>query len=943
MFAAITECGLLLGDHHQLPSKHRVGSYTSANAEQCAGTMVCDVLSQCILESFGADGGAEAANNTDRDSDDWRKMMKKKVWRAVHSMEVDVKLHRMIVNWLALPLDHCWMRIQHLDFQGGILRSLANPSMNPFNEVQQAYGQMIFERIASGSLKTLFWHVEPNVSDGAHGPIHDQVRATAVSMDLQVRLFFKKFGEPPFTLVALADPTKSFAEKVIICADFLAAFLCDLEPGMAEKIYNFYETAEQMASDEDLIELMGNWVEVSRITSMDVERLLALIKKSVSKKRAAAERICSSGMLTQWHASHISAGGADPKIVKLSDLIQAGAPLKAAKEKKPIPTKGRGHIEYCNEKYQERVQQNGGSFEKVAGLDLRKLLCAEYWGLPHLERQKWDSLAQSGDAENLCMPHAPERVDDYDRNQGGVLWNLSTKANIVNPELAKALLENYPGITHVGGLNSFSDVMRTRFLESLIVEDDGKVCPGAHVRRKTCWEKYPGVCEHEDEDFLPQVIKSAKILHKWAEQHVPCFCELRSTGTDGFEIVTWFFFAYQRKKDPRVGLATPCVPLDTNALAKEREVDDASNVKDNIFSSGANDDVSLDIDFKNLAAENEDLAGCMPESFDVMEGSLDFDFKQLAAENEDLARCVPESFDVMEDEGENEGLRDVEKAGEDKDVPGDVFLAIVKETSTGTFSLQTSFGMLKEHFAAHWPEAPATLGIVKLSYVNLDDRLDVVKLVEGAAEETCLLTAGKAETRSERFERDRQNKYEVAFRSIGKTEDIDDDDDMKSESGSTSTGSDEPFDDDDDRPKRRRRRDPPAPSPAPVPEPPAPPEPPVVPPVVPPVEPPAPPEPPEPEEPHVRIWLTRTGRKATCASCRGDLEKHSFRMLHHPDPRRNPDPRVWKRNWWTYHHLTPVCIGGTDVTLEELSDLIVDCSRLPKSFRESDEASGVGM
>ena len=78
MFATITECGLLLGDHHQLPSKHRVGSYTSANAEQCAGTMVCDVLSQCILESFGADGGAEAANNTDRDSDDWRKMMKKK-------------------------------------------------------------------------------------------------------------------------------------------------------------------------------------------------------------------------------------------------------------------------------------------------------------------------------------------------------------------------------------------------------------------------------------------------------------------------------------------------------------------------------------------------------------------------------------------------------------------------------------------------------------------------------------------------------------------------------------------------------------------------------------------------------------------------------------------------------------------------------------------------
>ena len=53
-FAAITEGDLLLCEHHQLPSKHRIGSMTSSNADQVAGYMICDILGTCLRGVFQA-------------------------------------------------------------------------------------------------------------------------------------------------------------------------------------------------------------------------------------------------------------------------------------------------------------------------------------------------------------------------------------------------------------------------------------------------------------------------------------------------------------------------------------------------------------------------------------------------------------------------------------------------------------------------------------------------------------------------------------------------------------------------------------------------------------------------------------------------------------------------------------------------------------------------
>ena len=58
LYTAILDVGLMMNHHHQLPSKHRVGSMTASNAAQVGGFMICDVLSNALLR--GLEGMANA-------------------------------------------------------------------------------------------------------------------------------------------------------------------------------------------------------------------------------------------------------------------------------------------------------------------------------------------------------------------------------------------------------------------------------------------------------------------------------------------------------------------------------------------------------------------------------------------------------------------------------------------------------------------------------------------------------------------------------------------------------------------------------------------------------------------------------------------------------------------------------------------------------------------
>ena len=904
MFTCISEAGLLLADHHQLPSKHRVGSYTSSNAEQCAGIMICDVLSQCFLKAFGRmDAEVDEPGNARDDCEDFRKMMRRKVWRAVSSFEPDAKVDRVVTNYLAVPLDKAWMRIQYLDNRGKVLQDMADRRTNPFDEVARQYGSMLFERISLGPLETLFWSVELNIAEGVHERIEDPTREKILSMALQVQFWFNKFHDPPFSLVQIADKSKPYAKRLAVAAAFKRWNLCDLEAGMAEPLSLFYPTAIAMLSDEELIDVLGNWTEVALICSMQVERLIALIKKSVEAKRPPTERLCSSGFITQWSAKHVAAGGQNPKIVDPQAMVNAGAPLNFTHKKKSIPSEGRGHIEYISTKYAERKLHNGGRFSKEAGIQVQKELALEYRTLSLGDRLLWDHQAKnrSGGPDLLDVPFP---VDNYDRNRAGVLWGLTTTKQVVIPELAKEMLLTIPGIVRVGGLNSYKDIMRKRLLEDIFIEDDGCVKPGEHVMKATCWNTHPGLCITDDADYFAAALAASKRVHTWSAKNSPCFICVRSIADDGMELETMHFLAFHRHRSPAVSMLAACIRIDFN--------EDGDGMVD------CCGDVTLDELFK-------------PEAVGKPVGAADG------------------AVDRM-------------------------YVAVVRNDETKTVVLETSYGIVKQHFALHAPEQPANLTIERLNHRNVKDRLDVVQIVEDAVEETNLLRNAAAAKRANKKEPEDENPFEAAFREVikkepekegkrptkrglskGRAPNVEklshsDSEDHQSRSDSDRPASsdersgdsldlwkpDDPVSDDDPDPFYSPVHPPPEPVPMPVSEPsPAPPDP--EPPIPIPEPPPAPlPKPPlEPDPTHKRIWLTRTGKKAKCSGCNKEIVGHEFRMLFHPDPILNPDPRVWKRSWWLYYHLAPECISTTEVRLDEMPDLIVDCARLPAINKES--------
>ena len=275
------------------------------------------------------------------------------------------------------------------------------------------------------------------------------------------------------------------------------------------------------------------------------------------------------------------------------------------------------------------------------------------------------------------------------------------------------------------------------------------------------------------------------------------------------------------------------------------------------------------------------------------------------------------------------------------------FIEIDKAAKTKTFVFNSCYTIARLHYMLHVPDQPFVLTAERISHSNIKNRIDFVKIEGDGGDLACLLkAAGGTKKRKEEEDpspfktgfdnltlaKDEEKKKKAVKMEPKKEIEIVESSDGSGDNSERSDGSSE---------KSTDEPEPPPPAP-PAPEPPAPPTPPAPEPPAP--EPPAPPAPeppgpPTPPKPHIRLWLTRTACKAKCDSCRNPIDNHQFRMLIHPDPRDNPDQRVWKRDFWRYYHLDRDCISHTDVEAKETETMYLDCARLPKKSKETLEAS----
>ena len=284
--------------------------------------------------------------------------------------------------------------IQHLDTLGRVLSDLARPSSNPFHQTVAKYAEMIFSSIQSGPLRTLFWYFDG--ADQYEADITDEVRATALEMGLQTAWHFAYLDSEPFSLVVLADVTRPIVERLQRANKFKRKLKCCREDGMEDKVWNHFPTGQAMLDDWEFLQLMSNWDERHKLCSMQVERLLALIKKSVEEGRPPAERICASGFLNQWLSEHLSAGGDDPRINSEKAAISVGAPLNraATATADSLPEKGRGFLKYMHEQYALKKREHG-PFSKQEARELQAALCNEFWSLPLAKQQEYNFRAKN--------------------------------------------------------------------------------------------------------------------------------------------------------------------------------------------------------------------------------------------------------------------------------------------------------------------------------------------------------------------------------------------------------------------------------------------------------------------------------------------------------------------------------------------------------------------
>lgn len=96
-----------------------------------------------------------------------------------------------------------------------------------------------------------------------------------------------------------------------------------------------------------------------KVCNMQLERLLARLKKSLSGKHPQVERVVGAGVLTQYQHLHLKAGGTHPAAMKRKDLIADGVPLVAAEGQVKDGRKSRPNLKYLSVKYKEFKDATG--------------------------------------------------------------------------------------------------------------------------------------------------------------------------------------------------------------------------------------------------------------------------------------------------------------------------------------------------------------------------------------------------------------------------------------------------------------------------------------------------------------------------------------------------------------------------------------------------------
>ena len=413
MYSAFLNAGLMLSDS-KLNSMNRWGSTSLVMSVQVGASFFFDILRRVFNSAFpnwnAGMAPAGPGNNNPDISDDWRKYVRSKVWRAkcVLADQHSFPRHAVLV-FVAVPIDYLWSRLQWLDQRGKVLFDIVG-GRNPITDCVETLVQHV-ER-ASTWFSPLLWRYPD-----AQEELSREIRLRTLCTVCQLWWRFMHLEEFPYIFVRMVLPNATPESIRKLAELFFGKRKCCLEPDMALKVSAFFGTAAKLVASERFRRVVYAWADGTKLCNMHIERLLALIRLSLRAGVMAGtpdiEKVIACGLLSQWRSSYNTYGGLPLGVITREELVAADVPLARV-----APKEGSGHtsgfVEFTNREKARRRTSTGAL--KGVGFAQELRSHAQQWAsMSEAEKTPFQQQARSRHLRQQAGSNVPEVPDAVDR------------------------------------------------------------------------------------------------------------------------------------------------------------------------------------------------------------------------------------------------------------------------------------------------------------------------------------------------------------------------------------------------------------------------------------------------------------------------------------------------------------------------------------------------
>ena len=237
-----------------------------------------------------------------------------------------------------------------------------------------------------------------------------------------------------------------------------------------------FTSAHAMYTSKPFRTLLRVWARVAKISNMQLERLLALLKQASppgsKNNHADVERFCAAGLVTQLMTDHKLRGHFDPRITTREQLFRKCAPISARRASRPSRPAS-NYALFQAEHTRKGEHQGRNSREEY--VRRREQVQLDWSQLPHELKADYTVKAQ----RDFLAASEEEGSDAAGRSQLGYQTLFSSASSVdfpFTPEAFESVVRDELG-TELGrtlpGFRQYSKQFRSKLVETMFVPDDG--------------------------------------------------------------------------------------------------------------------------------------------------------------------------------------------------------------------------------------------------------------------------------------------------------------------------------------------------------------------------------------------------------------------------------------------------------------------------------------